>query len=824
LKFSGALAASRSLTLRGVGLQLLGLWTMAVTLPVFTPLGQGATFFVAHNTSAAQLLLFTLLFYAGPPVLVATILCAVQRLDGKLALRIRTLVVALLIVLWSLGGLSGLSVVWAVSLAALVGMILAWLYTGYTWPASFLQVLGLVSPLVPLQFLFLTPVSTLLSSHTDQPALAGHHLETPVMMLVLDELSLAAIITPAGDVDRSRLPGFGRLAAMSTWYSNTTTGSTRTERAVPTILSGLRVREGVLPIQADFPQNLFTLLAPSHSLNVVESGTRLCPASVCYSSAAADLANGDNLYSDALVVYLHTLLPAEWAHQWLPSLSGRWSGFRIQEPAPRPRSEEEAAAFGALAIDMNRDQTRRFSRFRKQVGRQSVPAFDYLHLALPHVPWMYLPDGTLYNGHYIAGEDTSRYGWGDNDFLIAQGLLRYALQVEFSDRLLGLLLDELEGSGRLDDTLLVVVADHGLAFQPGLPRRDTGTDTLAAVARVPLFIKYPDQQEGRRLDWPAETIDILPTIAQALEITLPQTVDGRSLLKGPPAGLHQRQVYEAGSLVDLEAHLDILPAARAWGRVVRPGTSALHSLGQGSAGSYVGGPEEDLIVTGQSPHLLVLERPEWYRPAKPSAAFLPVRLTGRAEGLPPGTPLFIAVNGEVAGSGESWGADGEVSIMLRPALISQGVDSLSAYLPTPKGLLQLPVERGMTDFEIKTAVDGSVRTVTGGDQRWEAGREDLLGAMLRAGPAAPVQLVQGWTWDQQAHKHASQLLLINGDAILSSGFDTFKHPLQAAQVGADAAEKLWFTIILSPDLQARPNLSVVALFDDGSLLHLRAPK
>ena len=57
------------------------------------------------------------------------------------------------------------------------------------------------------------------------------------------------------------------------------------------------------------------------------------------------------------------------------------------------------------------------------------------------------------------------------------------------------------------------------------------------ILPVPLFIKSPHQETGKRDDGNAETIDILPTIAELLEQEIPWAVDGVSLISAEkPAG------------------------------------------------------------------------------------------------------------------------------------------------------------------------------------------------------------------------------------------------------------------------------------------------
>ena len=64
-------------------------------------------------------------------------------------------------------------------------------------------------------------------------------------------------------------------------------------------------------------------------------------------------------------------------------------------------------------------------------------------------------------------------------------------------------------------------------------------DVRDAVLPIPLFVKYPGQTTPTVDERDAQSIDLLPTIADTLGLTLPDewTFDGRSLLDDPaPSG------------------------------------------------------------------------------------------------------------------------------------------------------------------------------------------------------------------------------------------------------------------------------------------------
>ena len=103
-------------------------------------------------------------------------------------------------------------------------------------------------------------------------------------------------------------------------------------------------------------------------------------------------------------------------------------------------------------------------------------------------------------------------------------------QVGYADTVVEDLIASLERAGIYDETLIIVVADHGVAVRPGVSHRRAVTeDTIGDIAAIPLLIKRPNQGAGEIDDYRAETIDIVPTIADVLGIDLPWAAEGVSL-------------------------------------------------------------------------------------------------------------------------------------------------------------------------------------------------------------------------------------------------------------------------------------------------------
>jgi hypothetical protein len=99
--------------------------------------------------------------------------------------------------------------------------------------------------------------------------------------------------------------------------------------------------------------------------------------------------------------------------------------------------------------------------------------------------------------------------------------------------MLGAVIDRLRELGRWDDSLVVVTSDHGAAFRAGASGRTLTRDTETEIAWTPLLVKLPGQTEGAVDDRNALSIDVLPTIADVLDVEVGWEVDGRSLLRPP---------------------------------------------------------------------------------------------------------------------------------------------------------------------------------------------------------------------------------------------------------------------------------------------------
>jgi arylsulfatase A-like enzyme len=96
------------------------------------------------------------------------------------------------------------------------------------------------------------------------------------------------------------------------------------------------------------------------------------------------------------------------------------------------------------------------------------------------------------------------------------------------DALLAELLRDLDASGLSEQTLLVVLSDHGEAFgEHGLPGH--GLSPYQEALHVPLVFRGPGVSPGLRIAVPVSLTDVAPTILDLLGLTIPEAMQGRSL-------------------------------------------------------------------------------------------------------------------------------------------------------------------------------------------------------------------------------------------------------------------------------------------------------
>ena len=498
-------------------LALAGLSSLAIAQPVIDLLRRTPEFFAIRQLGVTEVLALVGFLLIGPAL--AFSMPAIAAWSRRPAW-IRPAVAGpagLLAGAIILQAARGLPAAAAITLAVAACAGLTWGYVRLPSIRLLTSLLAIAAVAAPAVLLLDRDVRRSLSSANHQLPTRDTGARAPVVLLVFDEWSVISILDEEGGIDRQRLPNLARLAGGATWYPNATAASNMTNYAVPSILTGLRPEAEQLPIAEDHPINLFTLLAPSHDLFAMEPVTSLCPPELNrFEQQRPSFARRFGLLvSDLRFVWLSLTLPEPWATR-LPALDRTWSGFgRSGSRAALPPDERQLAR--SQPHRRNDERVADFHRFLDALEPPGErPGLYFAHVLLPHGPWEYLPSGRRYSRSRSYGLEDGT--WTADPWTVRSHEKRYLLQVEFVDGLIGELITKLESLDLFDRSVIAIVADHGVSFQPGKPLRlpapDPTGEQLLDLLSVPLIVKAPFQERARVDESELSQVNLLPHLME----------------------------------------------------------------------------------------------------------------------------------------------------------------------------------------------------------------------------------------------------------------------------------------------------------------------
>lgn len=630
------------ISLREQLLHVLALSGFAFAQPLYDLLGRNPTFFVYRRSQPLDFLFLVLVV----SVLVPFALAAVGELLGWPGQRIRR---------WSRAGLIATLVAliplplavrfesappWLIVAAvALIGVAAALARERFSLCRQFFSILALSIPLFPGLFLFRDGVREQWLGTRAQWEVGGAGSGAPVVFLVLDALPTASLMDDRYEVDPIRYPNFARLARSGSWFRRATTVDAYTNRSVPAILSGVCPSESKAPILQEYPRNVFTHAASAYRLEVHETVTRLCPRELCEEQVEAFGERLAPLLVDASIAFAHATFPIAWRTR-LPAIDSAWGDFAREDGSTTQADRGRRA-----------DEVTRFEGSLTQIRRSSPPVFFFAHLVLPHRPFVYLPSGRNYRP-----EDSGRAlaePWG-----LRHNYQRHLLQLAFVDTLLGRVFDRLDAEGLFDESLVVVTADHGVSFREGQPPRSLGEANAVDILAVPLFIKRPGQRVSEVRDDPVQTVDILPSLAEAIGLATPAWADGRSLPRGTEAVRTTRSCPQIRRQEAPRTPLSELFAAAET-------KTALFGTGATAGRFPATGPHREVVQTsvsesacrnGQENLSYSVQNRELLELVDTTSGFIPAEVAGFIKGPDAhrGVNLAVAINGTVVATTRSY--------------------------------------------------------------------------------------------------------------------------------------------------------------------------
>jgi arylsulfatase A-like enzyme len=181
------------------------------------------------------------------------------------------------------------------------------------------------------------------------------------------------------------------------------------------------------------------------------------------------------------------------------------------------------------------------------------PFFLWLHYVHPHAPYTPPPPfDTAFLDEEARGGPKLRvvhdFHGGVTKKLAVPGqerlgyyVAQYDGEVAAADQEVGRVLEGLRSAGVLDRTLVVLTSDHGESLGEHGYYFDHGEDVFEPSLRIPLVAAWPGGPRGTRAAAPVSTLDIVPTVLDAVKVSYPPDLAGTSVLGLAGGGRSDRE-------------------------------------------------------------------------------------------------------------------------------------------------------------------------------------------------------------------------------------------------------------------------------------------
>lgn len=155
-----------------------------------------------------------------------------------------------------------------------------------------------------------------------------------------------------------------------------------------------------------------------------------------------------------------------------------------------------------------------------------VDRYDIDSLPLPRFRESDLEEKAIFQDVMFQNSEPRKFGDQRNRRRLAE----YWAQIDLIDENIGRLLDTLEESGQMDNTVIIFHSDHGdMAGDHGLTKK--GCRFYEGLVRVPMIFWYPPKfRQNVQSDALVELTDIVPTLLELTGLPVPEDIQGKSLL------------------------------------------------------------------------------------------------------------------------------------------------------------------------------------------------------------------------------------------------------------------------------------------------------
>lgn len=518
---------------------ILALAILALVIPANDKIASNAVFFAAHGVSPFSWIVVLAVVLVAAWLVLAGLLYVLRRVLNERWFDIVASAIVLAIA-WFLVG-NALARTWlsgAPNLAPVAGFVAA---AAITWlvrriaMGTVLMACAVIAAALPL-------VTTMFGTSQDTTAGTFTFADNPdrpsILWVISDELQSPLAVDADGRV-RDILPNLQSLQEQATTYTHAYATANYTDYAVPSQLSGISDIAGAgVDRMKDIRAGIGIVpgLASKYSVVMESPIYRFdCESDECATIGAASDSNPIERYwnfaKDTAAIAGRTALAPPFSNAF-PSLDGKWRDF--WDGGDEFGDDAEGNSVGKVISGIEKERA----------ANPETPVFALWHTIRTHGPWTVDRDGQpifparipiVEGAHMLGADKNTTYS---TDELASLGRRLYADSAVDFDRQLGELIDVLKATGQYDNTMIVVTADHGVAFTRERDRRygDSTEQRWSEVAHVPLIVKAPGQSAAEVVDAPRSTGQIAQTVLNAAGATAPDelSVDlGRDLGEGP---------------------------------------------------------------------------------------------------------------------------------------------------------------------------------------------------------------------------------------------------------------------------------------------------
>jgi arylsulfatase A-like enzyme len=164
------------------------------------------------------------------------------------------------------------------------------------------------------------------------------------------------------------------------------------------------------------------------------------------------------------------------------------------------------------------------------VQKLGAPYFAYLHLFSPHAPFRPSSEffGKFDDTFTPTRKPKHRLSDGKPNAELNNARRSYDEYVATVDKEFGKMMDSLEAAGKLENTYVIVMSDHGEMFERGEKNHETVL-LYDPVIHIPMLVRAPGQTARQDIYTPTNNVDLLPTLLHFAGQPAPDWCEGQVL-------------------------------------------------------------------------------------------------------------------------------------------------------------------------------------------------------------------------------------------------------------------------------------------------------